>query len=318
MFRKVYLFCFCLFCLAVFSSSAALAVDESKNLRLALLPIPDVLPIYLAQEKGYFSEAGITVEILPVGSAIERDQLMQAGRIDGMINDLSGAASFNRDVNQVQVISIARSPIGDVPVFRILAAPGSGLKKVSDLANVPIGISINTVIEYISDRLLVAGGVSPEEVKYKSIPVLPERLQLLLSGQVKAVTLPDPLAASALAAGAVEIVNDATLAELSASVITFSSASLQDKSDIVKKFMIAWDKAAVDLNKAPGDYTSLMLKKIRVPKNIQASFIIPPFPRKALPTEDQWQDVMSWMVEKKLLSKPLAYEGSVTSEYLAK
>ena len=104
MFRKMYLFCFCLFCLVVFSSSAALAVDESKNLRLALLPIPDVLPIYLAQEKGYFSEAGITVETLPVGSAIERDQLMQAGRIDGMINELSGAASFNRNENQVQVV----------------------------------------------------------------------------------------------------------------------------------------------------------------------------------------------------------------------
>jgi len=318
MFRKMYLFCFCLFCLVVFSSSAALAVDESKNLRLALLPIPDVLPIYLAQEKGYFSEAGITVETLPVGSAIERDQLMQAGRIDGMINELSGAANFNRNENQVQVVSIARSPIGDAPLFRILAAPGSGLKKTADLAGIPIGISINTVIEYISDRLLAAGGVSSEAIKYKSIPVLPERLQLLLSGQVKAVTLPDPLAASAIAAGAVEVVNDASLAGISASVITFSSASLQDKSETVKKFMIAWDKAAADLNKAPGDYKSLMLKKIRVPKNIQASFIIPPFPRKTLPTEDQWQDVMNWMVGKKLLSKPLPYEGSVTSEYLAK
>jgi NitT/TauT family transport system substrate-binding protein len=82
--------------------------------------------------------------------------------------------------------------------------------------------------------------------------------------------------------------------------------------------MIAWDKAAADLNKAPGDYKSLMLKKIRVPKNIQASFTIPPFPRKTLPTEDQWQDVMNWMVGKKLLPKPLPYEGSVTSEYLAK
>ena len=318
MLRKMYLFCFCLFCFTVCSTSAALAADESKNLRLALLPIPDVLPIYLAQEKGYFNKVGITVEILPVGSAIERDQLMQAGRIDGMINELSGAASFNRNGNQVQVVSIARSPIGDAPLFRILAAPGSGLKKTVDLAGVPIGISINTVIEYISDRLLAAGGVSEKEIEYKSIPVLPERLQLLLSGQVKAVTLPDPLAASALAAGAVEIVNDTSFAGISASVITFSSKSLKDKSNTVKKFMIAWDKATEDLNRAPGDYKELMLKKIRVPKNIQLDFTIPPFPRKALPSKDQWQDVMDWMVQKKLLSKPLPYNGSVTSEYLAK
>jgi NitT/TauT family transport system substrate-binding protein len=315
MLRKIFVFCFCF---SVFSPSAVFAADDSKNLRMALLPVPDVLPIYLAQEKGYFSEAGITVETLPVGSAIERDQLMQAGRIDGMINELSGAANFNRDAIQVQVVSIARSPIGGAPLFRILAAPGSGLNQIADLANVPIGISVNTVIEYISDRLLAAGGVSSEAIEYKSIPVLPERLQLLLSGQVKAVTLPDPLAASAIAAGAVEIVNDASLAGISASVITFSSKSLTEKNDTVKKFMAAWDKATADLNTAPGDYKELMLKKIRVPRNIRASFTIPPFPRKALPTKDQWQDVMDWMVKKKLLSKPLTYEGSVTPEYLAK
>ena len=41
-------------------------------------------------------------------------------------------------------------------------------------------------------------------------------------------------------------------------------------------------------------------------------------PRKSLPTRAQWDDVMAWMVEKNLLTKPLAYEDSVTSEFLAK
>ncbi len=318
MLRKIFTFSVISFCYVFISFSTLMAADKSTNLRLALLPIPDVLPIYLAQEKGYFAELGINVETLPVGSGVERDQLMQAGRIDGMINELSGAASFNRETVQVQVIATARLPIGDAPLFRILGAPGSGLRRVSDLAAIPIGISMNTVIEYITDRLLAAGGVSDEAVKYKSIPVLPERLQLLLSGQVKAVTLPDPLAASALAAGAVEIVNDTTLANISASVITFSVKSLKDKDDAVKKFMAAWDRAAADLNNAPADYKLLMLSKIRVPKNIRATFSIPPFPRRTLPSREQWRDAMTWMVEKKLLKKPLAYEDSVTAKYLLK
>lgn len=78
---------------------------ESNTLRLALLPIPDVLPVYVAQEKGYFAELGISVESLSVGSAVERDQLMQAGRVDGMINEISRAANFNREQGRVKIVS---------------------------------------------------------------------------------------------------------------------------------------------------------------------------------------------------------------------
>jgi NitT/TauT family transport system substrate-binding protein len=253
-----------------------------------------------------------------VGSALERDQLMQAGKVDGMINEISGAANFNRDKTQVKIISVARSPIGDNPLFRILAAPGSGITTVAGLAGVPIGISKNTVIEYISTRLLTTGGLTSEEIDYKSIPVLPERLQLLLQGQIKAVTLPDPLGAAAIKAGAIEVVNDTDRRDVSASVITFSTDSLENKTELVKNFMIAWEKAAQDLNQDPAAYEQLMLKKIRVPKNIQGEFAIPPMPIKALPTKAQWDDVMAWMVERKLLAAPLVYEESVTSAFLPK
>ena len=298
-------------------SVAISAEKEDRRLRLALLPIPSVLPIFVAEENGYFKEFGITVETLPVGSALERDQLMQAGQIDGMINEISGAAIFNREKSQVKIVSIARSPIGTRPIFRILGAPGSKFSNTKDLTGVPIGISKNTVIEYITHRLMKAGGVETDKIMYKSVPVLPERLQLLLSGQIKAATLPDPLAASAIQAGAIEIVNDTVLASVSASVISFSSAAITGKTEAVKQFMVGWDRAVADLNADPAKYQKLMLKKIRVPKNVHTIFSIPPYPRKAVPSRKQWDDVMTWMVEKKLLSTPLAYDDSVTADFLA-
>ena len=318
MINKSLIFFSCILLFFSVASVAAGAGEEDRHLRLALFPIPSVLPIFVAEENGYFQELGITIETLPVGSAVERDQLMQAGRIDGMINEISGAAIFNREKSQVKIVAIARSPIGTRPIFRILAAPGSGLTTVKDLAGVPIGISKNTVIEYITNRLMAAGGVEAEAIKYKSVPVLPERLQLLLSGQIKAATLPDPLGASAIQAGAVEIVNDTALAGVSASVVSFSTAALTGKTEAVKQFMVGWDRAVSDLNADPAKYKELMLKKIRVPKNVHDSFSIPPYPRKVVPSRQQWDDVMAWMVEKKLLSSPLAYEDSITSDFLAK
>jgi NitT/TauT family transport system substrate-binding protein len=309
-----YLFVFVfIICLALPMNTLA---KETQTLRLALLPIPDVLPVYVAIENGYFNELGLTVEPLAVGSAVERDQLMQAGKVDGMINELSGAANFNRDKVQVKIVAVARSPIGKSPLFRILAAPGSTIKTIKDLAGVPIGISKNTVIEYITTRLLESGGLQPNEIKYQSIPVLPERLQLLLQGQVKAVTLPDPLGVAAMKAGAVEVVSDLAQKEVSQSVITFTVDATEEKSELVKNFMIAWNRAAKELNEHPGKYKALMLKKIRVPKNIEDEFIIPPMPTGAIPSKKQWDDAMSWMLEKKLINTPLKYEDSVSEEFL--
>jgi NitT/TauT family transport system substrate-binding protein len=298
----------------LFLSPPHLGAGETR-LRLALLPVPEALPVYVAEAQGYFAELGLAVDVLPVASAVERDQLIQAGGADGMINEISSAASFNRERSQVKIVAIARSPIGDSPLFRLLAAPGSGVESVADLAGVAIGVSKNTVIEYITTRLLTAGGLAGKEIVYQSVPVLPERLQLLLSGQLRAVTLPDPLGYSAIRSGAVEIVNDTALSEANATVITFTDEALRNKTTAVRNFLLAWDKAAANLNATPESFRQLLLTNIRVPKNVAEDFPIPPLPRGALPSKQLWDEVMAWMLDKGLLSAPLAYEGSVTAEF---
>jgi len=287
-----------------------------EPLKVALLPIPDVLPFHLAQAKGYFADEGISAQGLPVFSSIDRDQLMQAGQLDAMLTELATTANFNRDKVRVKIVCIARSPLAEYPLFRILAAPGSGIKSVPDLEGMSIGISKNTVIEYVTDRLLAANGLDPKKIVKKSVPVIPERYQLLLQGQIKAATLPEPLASSALASGAAQIIEDSAYPQYSISVISFSVAALKTKPEAVRAFVKAWDRAVADINAAPDTYRPLMLKKIRVPKNITQSFSIPLFPRSKVPDADQWADVMEWMISKGLLDKPLPYPESVTSEYL--
>ena len=319
--KPVYLLAAALIALIVLfqlPENAAHAQDEATTLRVALLPVPDVLPVYVAEQKGYFSDGGITVEALPVGSAVERDQLMQAGRIDCMINEISGAALFNRNSSEMQIVSYARIPMEDAPLFRVLAAPGSGLDGVAKLSGVPVAVSKNTVIEYLTERLLTRGGVEPDKVVTRSVPVLPERLQLLLAGQIEAATLPDPLGFSAVKAGAVEVGSDLAAEDLSASVISFSSSAVNTKTEAVHKFMQAWDRAAADLNADPESYRELMLKKIRVPKNVQDSFMIPKMPRGKVPTREQWDDAVAWLIEKNLLNQAVSYEESVTDRFIVR
>jgi NitT/TauT family transport system substrate-binding protein len=201
---------------------------EDAALRIALLPVMDVLPYHVAEQEGYFTDEGITVEGVPVKSAQERDALMQTGQVDGQLTDLVGPVFFNQEEPQVKVIYTARRAYPDSPMFRILAAPGSGLVTAADLSGVPVGISQNTVIEYLTDRMLLAEGLAAEDLQAVEVSAIPVRFELLMKGELEAATLPDPLASGGIAAGANLIVDDSSYPQYAQSVLVFSVAALND------------------------------------------------------------------------------------------
>jgi NitT/TauT family transport system substrate-binding protein len=289
---------------------------QKKELKIALLPILDVLPFYAAEAEGFFAGGGFKITAVPVASGLARDGLMQAGEIDGMLNEMTTTGSFNRDGVRIKILISARKAYTRVPMFRVLASPKSGFTTPADLAGVPIGVSKNTIIEYVTDRMLRAKGISREQIIVKSVPVIPERYQLLMQGRLKAATLPDPLGISALAAGAVSMVDDSAYPRYSVSVLSFSVKALEDKGDGIRFFLKAWDRAAEKINANPEAYRALLLKKIRVPRNVQEGYPVPFYPRKEVPGPEQWADVMNWMVEKGLLDSPLTYKDSVTTAFL--
>lgn len=304
-----------IFALTLPIRQAALAA-EAAPLKIALLPILDSFPFYVADDKGYFAKEDLHVNALAVGSGLERDQLMQSGAIDGMLNEIMSSASFNRNTVQVKIVMAARKAYSNYPLFRILSAPGSHIDTPEKLAGASIGIAKNTIIEYVTDRLLSEENIAAADIKKQSIPVIPERYQLLMQGRISAATLPDPLAKSAMEAGAGLVMDDAAYPRYSMSVLTFAVQTLEERPDDVRRFLQAWDRAAADINASPEAYRDLLLQKIRVPKNVQQTYRIPAFPRKEVPEPAQWADVMDWMVLKGLLDRALPYDDSITTRFL--
>ena len=305
--------------IALFSLSLAACVPvqtaEDTNLKMGLLPILDILPFYVADQNGYFEAEGINVEFVPVKSAQERDALMQAGEIDGMLNDLISTGLFNRDDAQIKIVATARRAYPESPQFRVLAAPGSDIASTQDLASVPIGISQNTVIEYITDRLLEAEGLSSDQIEIVEVSAIPVRFEQLMAGQIDAATLPDPLAQGAMAAGATWVVDDSQYTEYSQSVLSFSTEAIESKPGTIEKFLKAWNTAVADLNSDPDQFSDLMIEKGRVPESIQGTYRMPPFPAGEVPSQAEWQDVVDCLLEKGLIDQPITYDDSVSTDY---
>ena len=290
--------------------------QEPATLKMALLPIVDVLPFHVAEQNGYFEEVGVQVELIPVKSAQERDTLIQTGQADGMLTDLLSPVLFDQEEARIKVVRTARRVYPGVPLFRILAAPGSAAQSPADLSGVEIGISQNTVIEYITDRMLQKAGLSDEQIATQEVSAIPVRFELLVNGEIPAATLPDPLASGAIAAGAVPVVDDTTVPDLSQSVLAFRVETLADNPEAVRRFLQAWEMAVAELNAHPDRYGDLLIEKGRVPPSVQGAFQMPPFPEAGVPTPEQLADVVQWAQGKGLIQNDIPYERMVDDGYL--
>lgn len=295
---------------------AAQSKPEDVTLRIAVLRIVDSLPMYVAEQQGLYAKHGVKIELIPVGSAPERDQLIAAKQADGMINELTSTMFYNKESIQVQSVRFARAATADTHLFTILAAKNSGITSVQDLKGVPVGISDGTIIAYLTDRMLLKQGLSVDEIQTVSIPNLADRLALLNSGELKATMLPEPLASLAVAQGALVILDDTAYPDLAHSEISFRKETLDNYPKAVKAFLAALEDAVTHINADPSKYDHLLVDLKIVPAPLQGTFKSPTFVTAGVPSEAQFNDMLAWAKEKGLLKKDLLYRDCVNPDFL--
>ncbi|MEW6028243.1 MAG: ABC transporter substrate-binding protein [Chloroflexota bacterium] len=289
---------------------------ETITLKIAVLPIIDTLPMYVAEQEGLFAKHGVAAEFVPVASAPERDQLLAAGQADGTVNETLAVMNFNKESVQMQVVRYALRPVEGYGHFFILASAQSGITDAQGLKDVEIGVSQGTVIEYVTERLLQAEGLTADEIKTIAVPKIPDRMALLASGELSAGVLPDPLASLAVSQGAVKVLDDSMHPEYGFSVISFRKAVIDANPDAVKAFLAAIEEASDLINQDASKYTSLLSDKGLVPPPLLGAFVVPPFPDQGVPTEAEWNDALAWAKEKGMLTVDVSHADSVNGSLL--
>jgi len=286
------------------------------SIRVALLPTLDVLPMVVAQEEGLYARHNLTVEIIPVSSAPERDQLLAAGQTDVIMNELTSVMFLNQDKIQAQAVRYARTATADQALFSIMAGKDSGISEVQGLKGQSIGISEGTIIEYLTDRLLTAAGFTDADKNFVAVPKIPDRMSLLSSGELAASTLPEPFVSLARQQGAVTALDDTGHPEYSFSVITFSKSFIDANPEAVTAFLAAVEEAVEMINADPQKYASLLVEQQMVPAPVAESFKVPTYPAAGAPTKEQFQDVLDWMKDMGYLAADQEYSDTVNASFL--
>lgn len=318
---------FTLICLAALFAVALMACGSSATtapevaaepvaLKIAVLPVLDALPMYVAQQAGLFAANGVVVEFIPVPSAPERDQVVSSGQADGMINEAVSTLFYNREATRLQIVRYARTATADTALFRILSPGNSGITIPEELKGVEIGVSQGTVIEYLTERLLEQENFSADEIKTVAVPKIDVRLSLLASGELKAAMLPEPLSSLAELQGAVVVLDDTRHPEFSFSTISFRTEVIDAHPEAVRGFLAALEEATRQINNDPTQWNSLLAEQSLVPPPLLETFQVPQFPTAGVPTEAQWADALAWAKSKGLIDVDVAYNSSVNPSFL--
>jgi len=155
---------------------------ENLSLMLDWFPNVDHLPIYVAQEKGYFADQGIKVDIITPSETSDALKLAASGNMDLAV---SYQPQTLIAADQGLVIKVV-APLVIHPLTTLLFLEGKGITLPSDLSHKKIGYTVPGLM----DVLLKAFASMNQIEDYTPVNVGFTILPALVSNQVAAVMGP--------------------------------------------------------------------------------------------------------------------------------
>jgi NitT/TauT family transport system substrate-binding protein len=300
--------------LAVFCVFSSGSVSAGERVSFGTLPVMQALPLFVAQEKGFFEDEKLTVDLVPFRSGLEKDAAMAAGQTQGYFGDMLTSIILDANQMSVRMVATVFNTTGDQRMFAVLAAPGTGRPSLTELAGKGIAGSSNTVIEYVTARLLEreTPGAELNMIETKNILA---RMPMLLQGQVAGAVLPEPLVTLVQSKGATVVADDRGLG-ITPTTLLFTMAYIKENPEQVRAFLKAVSKASSFINREPEAARPIMIKYARIPEPLQQSIAIPEFIPPEVPDRELVMDVYHWLNKKGVLKKQLTYEEMVDGSLL--
>ncbi|PRY25449.1 putative hydroxymethylpyrimidine transport system substrate-binding protein [Aliiruegeria haliotis] len=168
------------FAAALLTATPALAADK-MTLILDWFVNPDHGPIIVAEELGYFDEAGLEVEVVAPSDPSDPPKLVAAGKADLAI---SYQPQLHLQVAEGLPLKRVGTLVG-TPLTCLLVLEDGPIKELSDLKDRKVGFSVAGVEEVLLTKVLGNGGLSMDDVDL--INVNWSLSPSLMTGQVDAV-----------------------------------------------------------------------------------------------------------------------------------
>jgi NitT/TauT family transport system substrate-binding protein len=221
--------------------------QEAVTLKVGVIPIADVAPLYLGMDKGFFEDEGLTIEPkLAEGGAAIVPSVVSGDYQIGFSNTTSLIIAASKNL-PVQIISqgVLGGTGPDDAWDGVIVPKGSDIKDIAGLEGKTVAVNtLNNVSQVVVNTALKEAGADYTKVKYVEVP-FPDMNAALESGRVDAAFQVEPGYSGGLAAGSKNISNAYEEMAPNYTVATYfaSKQYIAESRDVVDRFTRAMQKS---------------------------------------------------------------------------
>jgi ABC-type nitrate/sulfonate/bicarbonate transport system substrate-binding protein len=243
-------------------------LKDHVTARIGYLNITASLPLFIAEEKGFFADKGVLIEAHQIASSNQLVDGIVAGNLDVFVeaSAVPVLAVELQSPGRLKVFSVS-SITKQAPFDTLLVKEGSSIKSLQDLAGKKIGVFPGSTATNLLRKFLADRGIDVSKITF--VPVPPQNhLTVLLGGSVDAVHAYEPTIAIALSHGGVRQLYGSVYAEMldrnPQGVAVVSSKFIDEHSETAKKVIGALERAIVFMREHEVEARQILAKRMNL------------------------------------------------------
>ncbi|WP_128375784.1 ABC transporter substrate-binding protein [Streptomyces cavernae] len=261
---------------------ASKASGGTTTLKVGVIPILDVAPLYLGQKKGFYAKRGLKLELTPAqgGAAIVPGVL--SGQFQfGFSNSTSLLVAASKKVPVKAVSNGVASTAKDGADFAgLTVAKGSPVTSPKQLEGKKVAVNtLNNICDTSIRESVRKDGGDPSKLDFVEMPFqqMPAALE---SGQVDGACTPEPALASVKAKGGKSIASifyDVS-PDLTVAMYFTSQQYAQQNPELVKKFQEATAESLEYADSHPDEVRQILTTYTKIPGTLLEKLTLPHWP----------------------------------------
>jgi NitT/TauT family transport system substrate-binding protein len=255
--------------------------DGPVTLKVGVIPIVDVAPVYLGREKGFFRAEKLTIEPqLAEGGAAIVPSVVSGDYQVGFSNTTSLIVAASRKL-PIQMIASGSNggakPTAKDAYDAVLVKRGSSIRSVRDLAGKTIAVNtLQNVGPLTINNALERAGIDPDTVKYVEIP-FPDMSAALGTGRVDATWVVEPFVSQGRSQGARPILFpfEETAPNLTVATYFATKPYIAKNATVVDRFVRAMNRSLEYAESHPEDVRRIVRTYTKIPAAAARAMVLP-------------------------------------------
>jgi ABC-type nitrate/sulfonate/bicarbonate transport system substrate-binding protein len=298
--------------LAALATWCPVAAAEDAKVRLFSGTDEHWVPFQVAKTKGYFSDEGLDVEVTVFTTGATAVEAFRAGRGDFVsAGDLPSAAMWQTG----DVVGIA--PLSsDTDIFSIIGR--KDINSPADLRGRKVATRMGSSGEFLLDRYLASGGLSPSDLKVVDLAP-PDMVVALVHGDIDAFAWLAPFTTRAIAiAPDLKLITSAKGLANNRIILSVTRSFAEQHPDVVRKVLRATRRAVDFVRANPQEATEIWAQAVQ--GDAKQSAPVVRLIHFDMTFDDAFVDDMSglakFMVQKGALKGPINWSSAMNTTFL--